>query len=140
MAKIKKCKDFEVLMKRFAKRRAKEEEARDNYYGVNDYDNEDEFDYRVEFLEGGQNYQYYLTSADLGPAAFEDTEGLRYTLKHERVGKEDSRELISSQYFLLFNRIEYHRLNKEFNEMKVKYNRLTKLADGLKAVMNESYK
>ena len=133
---MKKVKDFRTLVKR----EVKHLEKSPLNINLSDFQNTEYLEHRLGFLNGSDDYIAYLERSNIGPAALTETEELRFILKHEREGQEDNAELISSQYYLLINKINYHELLKESNEMKVKYNRLVKLADGLKAVMNETYK
>jgi hypothetical protein len=67
--------------------------------------------------------------------------GLVATLKEELEHTENpAKDYLENQYMLINNMVGGMYLLEKYKELKTKYNKLVKLADGLKVVLDGSYK
>ena len=83
----------------------------------------------------------YIRLKDLSKSNRKKVNGLAATLKEELEHVENpTKDYLENQYILINNMVGSMYLLEKYKDLKTKYNKLVKLADGLKAVLDGSYK
>lgn len=83
----------------------------------------------------------YIRLKDLSKSNRKKVNGLVATLKEELEHVENpTKDYLENQYILINNMVGSLYLLEKYKDLKTKYNKLVKLADGLKAVLDGSYK
>ena len=83
----------------------------------------------------------YIRVKQLSKSNQERIASLVATLKEELEHTEEpAKDYLENQYMLVNNMVGSMYLLEKHKELKTKYNKLVKLADGLKAVLDGSYK